>query len=317
MMRFRLARWLLGIGFCFMLSLGLPDAVALQAAAGGIALILSERGPAYEELAEAFAEALGDRRGLRVLHLDGLDARGVQALAREVRLLVPVGMKATRAVAEHAGGQSAVLALMVPRSGFEAESWPAALPRRRLSAVYIDQPPGRSLSLIEKVLPKARQVGVIHSQQGLASLAALSQEAARRRLSLRLAEVPPSGEVAAALRQVLAESDVLLLQPDALAINAHNVQHVLLTAYRYRVPVIGFSQGLVKAGAIAAVYSTPAQIGAQGGQIARQWRAGEGDLPPPGYCDEYAIALNPHVARSLGIGLPSESVLKSQLGAEP
>ena len=310
-----MSRWSLTILFGLVLSLGLHLGAAVQAGAG-VALVLSERGSAYEELADAFAARYGDRRGLRILYLDGLDAGGLQALGREVRLLVPVGIKATRMVAEHAGGQAAVLALMVPRSGFEAESWPASLSRRRLSAVFIDQPPGRSLSLIEKVLPKARQIGVIHSQQGLANIAALSQEAARRRMSLRLAEVPASGEVAAGLRQVLPESDVLLLQPDALVINANNVQHVLLTTYRYRIPVIGFSQGLVKAGAVAAVFSTPAQIGAQGGQIARQWSQGEGDLPPPRHCDEYSIALNQHVARSLGINLPDEFAIRLQPGGE-
>lgn len=305
--------WLFRLMFGLMLCL--PIGAAVQAG-GGVALILSERAPAYEELAEAFASRLGDRRGLRILYLDELDARGMQALGREAGLLVPVGIKASRMVAEHAGGQAAVLALMVPRSAFEAESWPANLSRRRLSAVYIDQPPARSLGLIEKVLPKARQVGVIHSQRGGANIAALSQEAARRRMSLRLAEISLSSEVAAGLRQVLPESDVLLLQPDALVINAHNVQHVLLTTYRYRIPVIGFSQGLVKAGAVAAVYSTPAQIGVQGGLIARQWSLGEGDLPPPRYCDEYAIAFNPHVARSLGLGLPDESLVRTQLGSE-
>lgn len=311
-----MTRWLLKISYGLALSFCLYAGAALPPG-GGVALVLSERGPAYEELANAFAGGFGDRHRLRVLYLDGLDAKGVQALGREVGLLVPVGIKATHMVAEHAGGQAAVLALMVPRSGFEAETWPASLPRRRLSAVYIDQPPGRSLSLIEKVLPKAKQVGVIHSHLGLANIAALSQEAARRHMSLRLAEVPPSGELAAGLRQVLPESDVLLLQPDALVINANNVQHVLLTTYRYRIPVIGFSQGLVKAGAVAAVYSSPAQIGAQGGQIARQWRLGEGDLPPPRYCDEYAVAFNPHVARSLGISLPDESMLRLNSGGEP
>ncbi len=311
-----MTRWLTQSWLGLMLSFCLHVSSAAHAA-GGVALILSERGPAYEELADAFAARFGDRRALRILYLDGLDAKGVQALGREVKLLVPVGIKATRMVAEHADGQAAVLALMVPRSGFEAETWPASLSRRRLSAVFIDQPPGRSLSLIERVLPKARQVGVIHSTQGLANIGPLSQEAARRRMSLRLAEIAPSGEVAAGLRQVLPESDVLLLLPDALVLNANNVQHVLLTTYRYRVPVIGFSQGLVKAGAVAAVYSTPAQIGAQGGQIARHWSVGEGDLPPPRYCDEYAVSFNQHVARSLGIKLPDESVIRLQPGGEP
>lgn len=309
-------RFLCRIALSLLLSFS-PLVPTVVQAAGGIALILSERGAAYEELVNAFAEAFGDRRALRLLYLDSLDAKAIQALSREVRLLVPVGMKATHIVAEQAGAQGAILALMVPRSSFEAAAWPAGLPRRRLSAVYIDQPPGRLLSLIERVLPKARQIGVVYSPQGLTNIAALSQEAARRRFSLRLAEVSPDAGVAAALRQVLPESDVLLLLPDTEVINANNVQHVLLTTYRYRVPVIGFSQGLVKAGAIAAVYSTPSQIGAQGGQMARQWLQHGGDLPQPRYCDEYTLTFNQHVARSLGLSLPTEADSRWLLGDEP
>ncbi|MCX7673944.1 MAG: hypothetical protein N2Z63_10210 [Thiobacillaceae bacterium] len=283
---------------------------------GGIVLLLSERAAAYEEVAEAFAARLGDTRGLRILYADGVDGRELSTQAREPGLLVPVGLRATRMVAEHVGRQAAVLALMVPRSAYEAIVWPAALSRRRLSAVFIDQPPGRSLDLIERVLPRARSIGVIHSESA-AGLSSLQQEAARRRLHLRSASIAHTGEVGAALRQLLPEIDVLLLLPDAQVVHANNVQHVLLTTYRYRVPVIGFSQVLVKAGAIAAIYSTPAQIGAQGGEIARQWRAGDGELPAPGHCESYSIGFNHHVARSLGIVLPDEARVRQLMGAEP
>ena len=86
-----MSRWFLTILFGLVLSLGLHLGVAVQADAS-VALILSERGPAYEELADAFAARFGDRRGLRILYLDSLDAGGLQALGREVRLLVPVGV---------------------------------------------------------------------------------------------------------------------------------------------------------------------------------------------------------------------------------
>ncbi len=278
---------------------GLPAAWA-----AGVTLLLSEQGPAYTEAAEAFAARLGETRNLRILQLDALQERELQQLTREAGLLVPVGLKATRAVAQQASVQSAVLALMVPRSGFEAETWPAGLPRRRVSAVFIDQPPERSLHLIERLLPNARRLGVLYSPLSQPYLPPLNQEAHRRGLILRLADVSQTGGVAGGLRRVLTEADVLLLLPDAQVVNAGNVQHLLLTTYRYRVPVIGFSQSLVRAGAVAAVYSTPAQIGAQGGEIARRWLQGGGELPAPRHCDEYAIAYNHHVARSLGIRLP-------------
>lgn len=304
----------LGLAICALFWLSFATAVMAN---GTLALLLSERGPAYDEVAEAFLARLDDTRGVRVVHADDLDAREMQTLIRETGLLVPVGSRATRLVAEHVGRNAAVLALMVPRSAFEAENWPAALPRRRLSAVFIDQPPARSLALIERLLPQARQVAVLYTQRVQANLAALQQEAGRRRVALRAHEIEHAGEVANGLRQILPGADVLLLLPDAQVVNANNVQHLLLTTYRYRVPVIGFSQGLVRAGAIAAVYSTPAQIGAQGGDIARQWRMGEGDLPPPTHCKEFSIAFNTTVARSLGITLPDEAAVRQQMGAEP
>ena len=311
----RLARWMqlwVVLGSClWFLSAG------AAMAGDAIALLLSERGPAYDEAADAFLARLGDTRGVRVLYAEDLDTKGMQALVREIGLLVPVGTRATRQVAEHVGRNTAVLALMLPRSAFDAENWPVALPRRRLSAVFIDQPPARSLALIERLLPQVKQVAVLYTQRTRAEINALQKGADHRRVALRAHEIGHAGEVASGLRQVLPGSDVLLLLPDAQVVNANNVQYLLLTAYRYRVPVVGFSQGLIKAGAIAAVYSTPAQIGAQGGDIARQWRLGEGDLPAPTYCNEFSLAFNTHVARSLGITLPDETAVRQQLGAEP
>lgn len=282
-----------------------------------VVLILSDRAPAYEEAAEAFASRFGDLRSLRIVQADALNAAAVQSLGREAGLIVPVGLKATRLVADNYAGEAAVLALMVPRSGFEGLDWPSALNRRKLSAVFIDQPPARSLGLIEKALPQARTVGVIHSEEGQSSAALLLQEAKHHRLGIRTATVRKFNEVAPSLRQLLPESDVLLLIPDALVVNANNVQHVLLTTYRYRVPVVGFSQGLVKAGAVAAVYSTPTQIGRQGAEIARLWSTGPGELPAPRHCGEFSVAFNQHVARSLGLDLPDEQAVRARLGAAP
>jgi len=117
------------------------------------------------------------------------------------------------------------------------------------------------------------------------------------------------------LREILPEVDVLLLVPDGIAFHAGNARNVLLTTYRYRVPVVGFSQGLSKAGAVAAVYSSPEQIGRQGARMAMRWRPESGDLPPPQHADEFSISFNPYVARSLGIVLPDAAETGRKLGA--
>lgn len=283
-------------------------------AEGVIHLILSDQGGAYQEAAEAFRAGVGQRQAIKIWSLPDLTASQVQGMTRTSDLVAPVGVKAARFVAEHHAGQAAVLSLMIPRAASEKLQWPASLGRRKVSAVYIDQPPSRSLGLAEAAFPAARRVGVLISADNAGVAKLLMQEAARRNLKLHVENVDSADDVAPALRRVLPDSDVLLLVPDAIAINAGNAQNVLLTTYRFRVPVLGFSQGLSKAGAVTSVYSSPAQIGRQAAAMAARL-AEDGEMPPPQHATEFFIAFNAHVARSLGVVLPNEDDIRRKLGA--
>lgn len=283
---------------------------------GGIQLILSESGGAYLEAAEAFRAGIGSRRSVRVWNLADMSAGQVQAMSRGGDLLVPVGVKAARYVADQHGGKAPVLALMLPRAAAERIRWPAALGRGKLTYVFIDQPASRTLALVEEAFPSARRVGVVISEENQGAVKLLAQEAARRKLELKQEIIAAADEVAPALRRLLPDSDVLLLVPDTLAINSGNAQNVLLTTYRYRKPVVGFSQGLAKAGAVAAAYSSPAQIGRQGAQIATRWFVDEGELPPPQPAAEFSLAFNARVARSLGLNIVDEGEIRRNLGAQ-
>jgi ABC-type uncharacterized transport system substrate-binding protein len=251
---------------------------------------------------------------VRTWSLADLKAGQISSLTRSQDLIVPVGVKAARAVADGHAGQASVLSLMIPRAAGERFQWPASLGRRKVSHVYIDQPAGRSLGLVEAAFTGARRIGLVISAENAGVAKLLAQEAGRRQMILNVETVDSPDDVAPALRRVLPESNVLLLVPDALAINAGNAQNVLLTTYRHRVPVVGFSQGLAKAGAVASAYSSPGQIGRQGAQMALRW-LDHGELPAPQAAVEFSIAFNPHVARSLGVSLPDEDDIRRKLGA--
>lgn len=299
--------------FCL---IGLACLAMRPAWAGGVIhLILSDSGGAYQEVAEAFRSGVAQPQAVKVWALADLGASQIQNLTRTADLMVPVGVKAARFIAENHVGHAAVLSLMLPRAVSEKMQWPASQGRRKVSTVYIDQPPGRSLGLIEVAFPAARRVGLVASAENAGTAKLLTQESVRRNLKLNVETVYSAEDVAPALRVVLPESDVLLLVPDALAINAANAQNVLLTTYRFRIPVIGFSPGLAKAGAVASVYSSPAQIGRQGAQMAARF-ADTGELPPPQHASEFSIAFNRHVARSLGVVLPNEDEIRRKLGAQ-
>lgn len=290
-------------------------AVATARADGVIHLILSDAGGAYQEVADAFRAGIGLRQTVRLSSLPEIGPGQFAALTRGADLVVPVGVKAARFVAEHHAGQAAVLSLMIPRSAHEKMQWPASSVRKKISAIYIDQPPGRSLALAEAAFPSARRIGLLVSAENAAVAKSLAQEATRRNIKLNVEMVDSAEDVSPGLRRVLPDSDMLLLVPDAIAINASNAQNVLLTTYRFRVPVIGFSLGLSKAGAVASVYSSPTQIGRQGAQIATRFGEG-GELPPAQHAGEFSIAFNAHVARSLGVVLSEETEIRRKLGAQ-
>ena len=112
--------------------------------------------------------------------------------------------------------------------------------------------------------------------------------------------------------RLLADPAVLVAVPDATLFNNRTISNILLTAYHQRSPVIGFSPAYVKAGALFALYSTPAQIGQQAGEAARAGLA-SGSLPPPAAPRHFRVGTNHYVARSLGINLEDAAVLQERL----
>lgn len=283
-------------------------------AEGAVHLVLSEPEGAYEEAAQAFQDMLGVNNKAQVWSVRALSHEQVRRLTQDENLLVPIGLKANRFVAEHHGGHGAVLGLMVPRTSAEAIRWPSELGGGKLAYVYIDQPVERSLALLTVLLPQTNRIGAIVSQENGETLKALERETSRRGLLLNAAMVGDSSDVGPSLRRVLGDSEVFLLLPDAVVLGGANLQSLLMASYRLRVPVIGFSPGLVKSGAVAAVYSSPSQIGSQGGAMARRWLS-MGSLPASQYAGQYSLDINNHVARSLGLSLPSEKEAARELGA--
>ena len=109
--------------------------------------------------------------------------------------------------------------------------------------------------------------------------------------------------------------DVFLALPDPRVINADTAQNVLLTSFRMRRPVVGYSAAYVRAGALAAVYSTPQQIGTQTGQIVRAILGGS-PLPAPQFPKQFSVSVNHKVARSMGLELDDDDVIRNRIARE-
>lgn len=206
-----------------------------------------------------------------------------------------------------------ILALMLPQSGYQALLSQAGPRAVEISAVYLDQPRDRQMRFVRALFPKFRKVGLLYSPALGSSVAAWSQAAADSDLRLVSRAAGAQEDLFGALEEVLNETDVLLATPDTAVYNSNSIRNILLASYRWRIPMVGFSQGYVNAGAVGAIFSTPEQIAHQAGHMIVAYLK-SGRLPQGQFPQDYEVAINYQVARSLGLEIPSVGSLKQQIG---
>ncbi len=277
-----------------------------------VVIVSSERSPAYVEAAEALVSEL-ERQGV-----SRFDMRQQTALefknsgAGTPRLLVALGAQAAQAVAA-TKPKYPVLCALIPRSSFEAVLRETGQKSSdQLSALYLDQPLSRQLELIRMALPAAKNLGVLWGPESIASEALLKALAATKLLSVVDGNVSGEKFLFPQLKKVLAEADVLLALADQQVFNAQTIQNILLSSFRARVPLVGFSPAYVRAGALLAVFSTPEQIGRQSAALAKDVLLGRSLPATPLYPGSFSVMVNDHVARSLGLSLDA-SILTDRL----
>lgn len=276
---------------------------AWAAGAVPVWVALSDTGGAHAEAVQALQaeveQALPGRVDWRVAHWSKFTG-----VVPRPQWVVAVGTAAQRAMQELFSRDSApppLLAILVPRLAFERMADPARLRAGSLSAVYLDQPPWRQLELIGLALPTARKVGMLVGGESKGHLPALEKAARERGFELVVSPVDHAG-LFAALQAVLPDADVLLALPDPGVFNSQTAANILTAAYRRQLPLVGFSPAYVKAGALLALYSTPAQVGARGGELLRQALTGKA-WPGPQWPREFTVSVNRDVSRSLGFAL--------------
>ncbi|MEO8343681.1 MAG: ABC transporter substrate binding protein [Gallionella sp.] len=271
-----------------------------------VLVILSDNNAPYQFFATALNNSLPALMRATVLEHPELFSPEMQP-----DLIVAVGMKATELAA--AQTHIPVLAAMIPRSGYEAllATSPKKIPRP-ISALYLDQPWMRRIDFWRAALPGRHRVGLLHSPDAHIDVARLREEIAHRGGSLITFPVRSPDELFPQLESVLTGSDVLLATPDNLIYSSSNIRNILLTSYRYGVPLIGLSQAYVNAGALCAIFSTPEQLGIQASAMVISF-ARNRELPVPQYPAAFTIAVNQQVARSLGIELPSTEAIFGQM----
>ncbi len=184
-------------------------------------------------------------------------------------------------------------------------------------AVLLDQPLNRYLAFC-KLMLSIESIGIIE-ERPIKLEKRQSELLEKLQLELQQYRIDPYNKLLPTLRQLLVQSDVLLMLPRQSIYNKDSLKGVLLTSYRNRKPVISYSPAHVKSGALASIYSSPTDIGRHLALLVNKRLQNPGYRAPEyEYARFYSISTNRRIARALGINLPMESKLRSALdGLEP
>lgn len=270
-----------------------------------VLLVLSDENSNYQRFADHYRASLPLPNRVTVIKTAASYVNNEQ----QADLIVTVGSKAAKAVI----GQTTLptLMTMLPSNLYhDLEVRRPAPPQ--LSALYVDQPWSRYFELLFAALPDTRKIGVLLTPLTDVDIDALHKLAAHRGASLVVRMVNSPEQLFDSLEDILKHSEVLLAVPDSNIYSSNNIRNILMTSYRYNIPLIGLSQGYVNAGALSAVYSTPENLAQQASAMSHTYSLSK-RLPAAQFPILYDVANNPEVARTLGIELKPAPQLLIQL----
>ncbi len=177
------------------------------------------------------------------------------------------------------------------------------------SALLIDQPIKRQLLFIKYLFGTNETIGTILGPYSAPMEKELTEQSRSLKQTLNIETIQSTDELIFTLHKLSSNSKVLLAIPDPVAFNKNTIRSILLSTYRQQIPVIGYSQSYVKAGAIAALHTDIPQVAQQTADIAQQFFVTGKFARRFYYPSEFSISYNTMVAKSLNQDLPDSAKL--------
>jgi len=276
-----------------------------EARAAGLAMLLSDTKGPYAEFSTAFGEALDGS----VWKIIASGTGDPVSEAGSPDLIVAVGSDAFRRSLAR-GGNTPIIATLIQRQAYDKILAEAGRNRPRSTAVFLEQPPARQAAFIRHLLPGQRRIGLVQRSASGFPINPQLQALGGAGFTVETEESQNDNDLLPALNALLPRVNALLAQPDPTIYKRDNIKAILVTTFRHRKPLIAFSPTLVNAGALAALYTTPAQIARQTADLVLVHGTA---LPAPRDPAQFAIAINPNVAQALDLSLPDEAALRRAL----
>lgn len=179
-----------------------------------------------------------------------------------------------------------------------------------LTGVSLDIPLKQQLELLKKILPQAVKVGVFYDPKNSRDII---EEATKLQTELNIqiiaVKINVATEVPRAIKEIGDKIDVFWLIPDVSVYTKDSLPFILQSCLDNKIPVMGFAEYLVRAGALFSYMYDYRDMGRQTGEIAARILAGEaaGGIPVA-VPRRVNYILNLKVAAALEVKIPSKAL---------
>lgn len=157
------------------------------------------------------------------------------------------------------------------------------------------------MRLIADLMRPGHAVAMPHSAALSPLLPILKQAANSNRVELLPILVDKNSNAVRAIARITRATS-FLIAPDPVALPVSGIRDFLEATYRRGAATFGYSQGLVRAGALCSVVSSASDVVSHALDLLEE--LSEDSIPSPTFCKHWQVAANPSVARSLGISIP-------------
>lgn len=262
-----------------------------------IVILVGPEVEAYRSAAEGAKKALQDLRTI-VLPVNA-DLEHLKHVMEKVSLMSPkaiiaIGSEAALAVKTTPVGPPVVFCLVVDHQGW--------LERPRSWAVSIHLSPEDSFDRIRLALPKKR-IGIPYNPERTGRfLKELIYFSRKAKIELVPIIVQKPSELGPALTKARADYDALWILPDPSFIDTLSAKYVIEYSIHERIPIIGYSEGFTKNGAVLSLAGNYEDMGRQAAELAI--RVGSGSDPAHiEYPRRIKTYINLRVARILNLDI--------------
>jgi putative ABC transport system substrate-binding protein len=266
-----------------------------------IAVAVSSNAAAFEEALGAFRTALGNDGALVfMVQLDEKEP-SKSLIGAKPRIAVAFGSRASDALATSDPAVPLVVTMVLATDTTEP-----ANPQQLVSTVSLSISPALILTKLKSTFPGRKRLAVLLGPNSTSLRFELATLALRLGYVLEVVECVGPRDVLAAFASLRGRVDFVWCLPNSNLFPSAAIPPMLLTSIRNQLPVIGYSEGFVRAGAAVGFYPDYADIGVQTAEAVRRYLSKQ-DISRVEAPRKIRMAVNDRVLRIFGIERPKLS----------